>query len=52
MVHFSGTDWFVDPKYKLLHKVGSGAYGFVVAADDVKIYVWFLSTYTPIGLDR
>jgi len=35
MVHFSGTDWFVDPKYKLLNKVGSGAYGFVVAADDV-----------------
>jgi len=35
MVHFSGTDWFVDPKYKLLRKVGSGAYGFVVAADDV-----------------
>mmetsp|Transcript_11607 Transcript_11607/g.36936 ORF Transcript_11607/g.36936 Transcript_11607/m.36936 type:complete len:405 (-) Transcript_11607:447-1661(-) len=25
---------FVDPKYKLLRKVGSGAYGFVVAADD------------------
>ncbi|KAJ1462308.1 kinase-like domain-containing protein [Pelagophyceae sp. CCMP2097] len=35
MVHFSGTDWFVDPKYKLLKKVGSGAYGLVVAADDV-----------------
>ena len=35
MVHHSGTDWFVDPKYKLLRKVGSGAYGFVVSADDV-----------------
>ena len=35
VVHFSGTDWFVDSKYKLLRKVGSGAYGFVVAADDV-----------------
>lgn len=35
MVHFSGTDWFVDPKYNLLRKVGSGAYGFVVAAEDV-----------------
>lgn len=34
MVHFSGTDWFVDPKYKLIKKVGSGAYGIVVAADD------------------
>ena len=26
---------FVDPKYKLLRKVGSGAYGLVVAADDI-----------------
>lgn len=35
IVHFAGTDWFVHPKYKLLRKVGSGAYGFVVAANDV-----------------
>eukprot|EP00633_Aureoumbra_lagunensis_P008472 CAMPEP_0197321134 /NCGR_PEP_ID=MMETSP0891-20130614/63420_1 /TAXON_ID=44058 ORGANISM="Aureoumbra lagunensis, Strain CCMP1510" /NCGR_SAMPLE_ID=MMETSP0891 /ASSEMBLY_ACC=CAM_ASM_000534 /LENGTH=351 /DNA_ID=CAMNT_0042812847 /DNA_START=80 /DNA_END=1132 /DNA_ORIENTATION=+ len=35
IVHFSGTDWCIDPKYKLLRKVGSGAYGFVVAADDL-----------------
>ena len=26
-------------RYKLLNKVGSGAYGFVVAADDVKVHV-------------
>jgi len=32
---FSGIDWVVDPKYKLMRKVGSGAYGFVVAADDL-----------------
>mmetsp|Transcript_25499 Transcript_25499/g.101623 ORF Transcript_25499/g.101623 Transcript_25499/m.101623 type:complete len:496 (-) Transcript_25499:788-2275(-) len=35
IIHFSGTDWFVDPKYRLVRKVGSGAYGFVVAADDL-----------------
>ena len=35
VVHFAGTDWSINPKYKLQKKVGSGAYGFVCSADDV-----------------
>ena len=36
VVTFAGTEWAIDPKYKLVKKVGSGAYGFVCAADDAK----------------
>lgn len=31
----SQTSRFIDAKYKLIRKVGSGAYGFVVSAEDV-----------------
>ena len=31
---FNGEEWCIDPKYELIKKVGSGAYGFVASAVD------------------
>ena len=33
-MRFAGTDFSIDARYQLRRKVGSGAYGFVVAAVD------------------